>query len=173
MVLKLVGSILIIFSSTFIGYTAAGRYARRPLELRTLQSALQMLESEIVFSVNPLPHAFNRIYNSFPGSIGKIFKHSSEALLQRRGLTAHEAWNESLERSTIQMAINSEDKKILREFGSMLGCSDKENQINNIRLTCSKLEIAEKKAELLKEKNERMLKNLGVLGGILAVLLLI
>ncbi|NLY43491.1 MAG: stage III sporulation protein AB [Clostridiaceae bacterium] len=173
MILKIIGCILIIASSTVMGYSAAYRFARRPEELRALQSALQILESEIVFSVNPLAEAFERISKNTSQSIGIIFKSTADLLKQKTGMTAQQAWAISIKKCESQMNLNKEDIEILLAFGSSLGCSDKDNQVKNIRLACSKLAMEEKKAEILKEKNERLYKNLGLLGGMLISLLLI
>ncbi|MBZ4644733.1 MAG: stage sporulation protein [Clostridia bacterium] len=173
MILKIIGCILIIGSTTIMGYSLANKYAKRPEELRALQAALQMLEAEIVFSVNPLPDAFEKISRYVPESIKQIFEYSSHLLKQRTGMTAREAWALSINKLSRDMHLQKEDKEILIAFGNSLGCSDRENQIKNIHLACSKLSMEEKKAEVLKEKNERLYKNLGLLGGLLIALLLI
>ena len=173
MILKILGCMIIIGSSTIMGYSMAYRFARRPEELRALQSALQILESEIVFSVNPLPEAFERISKNVPPSIGIIFKNTSDLLKRKTGMTAQQAWAASIKNCESQINLSKEDLNILLAFGSSLGCSDRENQVKNIRLACSKLALEEEKAEILKEKNERLYKNLGVLGGMLISLLLI
>ncbi|MDK2798707.1 MAG: stage sporulation protein [Clostridiales bacterium] len=173
MILKLIGCILIVGSSTIMGYTIANKYAKRPEELRALQAALQMLESEIIFSVNPLPDAFERISKYVPKNIHKLFAHSAYLLKQRTGITAQEAWSISVHQTREEMHLEKEDREILISFGNSLGCSDREQQLKNIHLACSKLALEEKKAEKLREKNEKLYKNLGVLGGILVALIFI
>ncbi len=170
---KCIGAILIVGSSTIMGYSVAAKYSKRPEELRLLQGALQMLESEIVFAVNTLPEAFEKISHNLPEGLGKLFGHCSNLLKQRTGITASQAWRMSLDKYFNDLHLEKEDKQILITFGNSLGNSDRENQIKNIHLACSKLMMEEKKAEVLKQKNEKMYKNLGVLAGILLVLLFI
>jgi stage III sporulation protein AB len=69
------------------------------------------------------------------------------------------------------MHLQKEDREVLIAFGNALGCSDTQSQIKNIHLTCSKLLMEEKNAQALRDKNEKLCKNLGVLGGILVSLL--
>ena len=62
---------------------------------------------------------------------------------------------------------------MLVSFGRMLGVSDCEGQIKNIRLAIEQLKIQEQKAEIDRGKNEVMYKRLGFLGGLALALLLI
>ncbi|MGE4282241.1 MAG: stage III sporulation protein SpoIIIAB [Clostridia bacterium] len=171
MIIKTLGCLLIIGSSISMGFYASNKYAKRPEELRALQSALQMLESEIAFSLNPIPEAFERISVYVPGNIKQIFEQTSYLLKQRTGMTAKEAWKLSVDKAASNMNLQRQDKEILISFGSSLGSSDTESQLKNIHLACSKLSMEEKNAEILREKNEKLCKNLGVLGGILVSLL--
>jgi len=54
----------------------------------------------------------------------------------------------------------------------MLGSSDVEGQIKNIRLTINQLKLQEQKAEELRAKNEAMYRNLGILGGLAIIIIL-
>lgn len=173
LIFKFVGSGLIIISSSVIGYVLALRYVKRAEELRALQVALQMLESEIVFSANPLPDALKKISECTPAGVSGLFQNCAQLLGQRTGITAKEAWTMSVYHVKKDMHLEKEDYDILIAFGNSLGSSDKENQVKNIRLACSKLSIEENKAEVLKGKNERLYKNLGFLGGILIALIFI
>ena len=171
--LKLLGCVLVIGASTMMGYLVAEKYSKRPAELRTLQAALQMLELEIAFSVNALPEAFERIAQSLPENIGMLFAHASELLKERTGIPAKKAWRLALKKAYDHLHLEKQDREILITFGNSLGCSDKDNQIKNIHLACSKLAMEEKKAEVLRQKNEKMYKSLGVLAGILIALLFV
>ena len=173
MVIKLLGGMLVIGSATVIGYIMASKYAKRPEELRTLQAALQMLESEIAFSMSTLPQAFDRISHSFEHAVGKLFSYTSSLIKERTGITAKEAWIKALNACTPILHLEKQDREILMAFGNALGRLDKDSQIKNIHLACTKLSLEEKKAEELKYKYVRMYKSLGVLGGILIVLLLL
>jgi len=173
MMMKLIGGMLITVSATVIGFKLAEKYAKRPGELRSLQTALQMLESEVAFSLNPLPDAFENIAGSFHGGIRKIFLNAAGFLKERTGITAQQAWTNAVQISKSDMHLWEEDYKILMEFGHSLGISDREHQIKNIQLTCSKLAMEEKKAEMLRDKNEKMYKSLGMLTGVLIFLILL
>lgn len=49
MLLKLVGSLIVLVACSLLGYSHANTYAKRPGELKVLQSLLQIFENEISF----------------------------------------------------------------------------------------------------------------------------
>lgn len=66
-----------------------------------------------------------------------------------------------------------EDKEALKEFGILLGKTNKEGQINQIKFVSELLERQIEKAEIEKAKNETMYKKLGMIFGIGLVIVLI
>jgi len=70
-------------------------------------------------------------------------------------------------------ALSQDDYTILASFGEMLGLSDREEQHKNIALTSLHLGREEEKAQLEREKNERLWRYGGFLIGISIVLLLL
>lgn len=170
MLLKIIGSIIVLISCSLWGFSRAKAFAKRPGELKTLQSLLQIFENEISFLSNVLEDAFTRVYKSTDSCVALFFK--AAILNLRAGMCADEAWTKAVKDNMDKTSLNSEDENIIISFGKMLGSSDLEGQIKNIRLTINQLKIQEQKAEELKAKNESMYKNLGVLGGLAIIILL-
>jgi|LSQX01.3.fsa_nt_gb stage III sporulation protein AB len=173
MLIKLLGCGIVLFSTTFIGYHAANKYSKRLETLRALQISLEMLETHISFSATVLPDAFEKIANTSVEYVNELFLSVSKLLRKRLGMTAKEAWNKSLVSLKQKLYIEKEDEDILKALGNSLGNTDCENQIRIIELTRSKLNMLEKKADVLKQKNDRLYKTLGVLSGLLIILLLV
>lgn len=173
MILKLIGSTIIISASSFLGYIFSKNCSRRPIELKELQSLLYMFENEISFLSNVLTDAFTKIYQSSNSNIAIFFKGTVKKLLNDPGITASNAWESAVRENILTTALNKEDEEILVSFGKMLGNSDLDGQIKNIHLTLSQLELQEEKAEENKKKNERMYRSLGCLGGMAIVFILI
>ena len=97
----------------------------------------------------------------------------STILNEEKSISASEAWQRAVTENIGKTALTKEDAEVLLDFGKMLGSSDLEGQIKNIRLTQTKLGIQEKKAEESRRRNERMYQSLGILGGIAVVIALI
>lgn len=172
MILKILGSLMIIGASSLLGYIFAKDCAIRPNELRTLQGLLQMFETEISYMSNVLTEAFHNISNTNSSKASVFFSSTVKNLMNDSSATAGQAWEKSVNDNIKLTSLNGEDKSILLSFGKMLGNSDLEGQLKNIRLTISQLKLQEQKAEENRKKNESMFKSLGVLGGIAIVIVL-
>lgn len=173
MVFKILGCIMVLFSSGFLGYVLSTDCRKRPQQLRELQSMLQIFENQISFLSDVLIEAFGRICSSCSSQTGIFFSDTAERLMYGKNLSAAQAWEEAVRENIKKTSLNKEDEEILVSFGKLLGSSDLEGQIKNIRLTLSQLKLQEQKAEESRTKNEGMYRSLGILGGIAVVIVLI
>lgn len=171
MIIKIIGAAILISATSFIGFSLAAECSKRPRALRELQSMLQMLENEISYLSNLLSEACNRIYEGTNFATAILFKETAK-YLDVDDFTADSAWERAVEENYTKLSLNSEDKTILLTFGKMLGNSDLEGQLNNIKLISSQLKVQETKAEEMKKKNEKMYRSLGVLSGLAIAIIL-
>jgi stage III sporulation protein AB len=170
---KIFGSLLVIASMGMAGIKVASYYSRRTAELRSLQEALQMLDTEIVYAATPLPALLKKISQAGGGTTADIFRRAGEYLADNQGLTTAEAWNNALQETWPSTALTQEDYAILSAFGDLLGCSDRQEQHKNITLTSMHLQKEEEKARRDQERNVRLWQYGGFLMGISIVLLLL
>ena len=89
---------------------------------------------------------------------------------KRPEISASEAWKDAVKLNIDATSFDKEDEKVIISFGKMLGSSDLEGQIKNIRLTLNQLKLQEQKAEEFR-KNEAMYRNLGILGIAIIIIL--
>lgn len=171
MLFKIIGSVILIGSTSLIGFSLAADCSKRPRILREIQALLQMLENEISYLSNLLSDAFRRIVENSRVDAAVLFKAAADHLEASR-VTADEAWEKAVEDNFSKLSLNKEDKAILISFGRMLGNSDLDGQLNNIKLMSSQLKLQEAKAEEMKKKNERMFRSLGVLSGLAITIIL-
>ncbi len=171
--LKVIGSAMVVLSSGLLGYLYAIDCKKRPQELRALQGLLQMFETEITYASSTLVEAFEKISGNSRYSAAALFKSASEILKNDSSVGAREAWERAVKSNARQMGLDSEDENILFSFGKMLGSSDLEGQVKNIRLLINQLKIQEARAEEKRKQNERMYKTLGLLGGLAIVIVLL
>ncbi len=171
MMLKFLGALIIIGTTSGIGWILAKQYSDRPRQLRQIRTALQSLESEIVYSLTPISEAAGTIAKQLPSPVKRMFANFAERLDEERS-TAEDAWAQTLEAFWPHTALKNTEKEILLQFGSTLGKHDSDNQTKQIRLTLSHLEREEQEAKDIQLKYEKMTKSLGFLSGVLLVLLL-
>jgi stage III sporulation protein AB len=165
MIIKIIGSVLLICATSAIGFSLAADCSKRPKVLRELQVLLQIFENEISYLSNLLAESFERIYEGSKTDASLLFKEAA-ANLSISGITADTAWEKAVRENSSKLGLNKEDQSILITFGKMLGNSDLEGQLHNINLVSSQLKLQELKAEEMRQKNEKMYRSLGVLSGL-------
>ncbi|WP_284679190.1 stage III sporulation protein SpoIIIAB [Aceticella autotrophica] len=170
--IKIIGMIMILISSTLIGYIISLRYSLRRWTLKCLISSLNMLKTEISYSKTPLSEAFEKISEVSDSSIRFLFSNTAKILNLNEGYTAGEALEISLSKWK-DNNFNKDDIEIIKSLGYGLGNSDGYNQENNLELALELLKKQLADAEELGKKNERLYRNLGFLIGVVIVILFI
>lgn len=154
--------------SIYIGLLISRKYKDRVTELKEFRNSLNMLESKIKFTYEPLQEIFNQISNCLENDISLIFKNTIENM---RKMNTQDAWNKAVEESKLN--LNNEDINIIKNMGKLLGKTDVEGQVSEIELTSSFIDMQIEKAEKDKEKNEKLYKTLGTVIGLAIVIILI
>jgi stage III sporulation protein AB len=169
--IKLIGAVLIVAATTWIGFQFAKKVSERPRQLRLLKTALQSLEAEIMYGHTPLSEAAERLAKQIPKPLSWLFQ-SFRSRLQEGDKTVREAWNESLNDIWKLTALKQTEQEILQQFGETLGQHDRDSQQKHIRLCITHLEREEGEAKDAQMRYEKMMKSLGFLTGLLIVILL-
>jgi stage III sporulation protein AB len=170
--LKLVGAIMVVVAAGLCGLKIAAGYAGRPKELRSLQAALQVLETEISYNASCLPEAFLEVGQRSRTTTALLFNTAAEELSGGKGLAAGEAWQKALEGYYQGTPLKPSDLAILRRLGNSLGRSDRADQIKHIKLTMEQLSNETTEADAEARRNVKLWSYLGFLGGLVVVLVL-
>jgi stage III sporulation protein AB len=169
--LKLLGSIVVTIAGGLTGMVIARSYSLRPMELRYLQSALQMLETEITYTATPLAEALGLVAARADNRVAPLFEQTRAELLSMSGCTAGEAWENALRKFYPQSALLTCDFSILRSLGSALGISDSRDQSKHLRLAMEQIGMEINRAESNALRHVKLWNYLGFLGGLVIVLL--
>ncbi|HHY36660.1 MAG TPA: stage III sporulation protein AB [Firmicutes bacterium] len=168
--LKLTGALLLILACGLLGNNVARAYAQRPRLLRSLQSALQHLETEINYGATPLPDALAAVAAAADPQIAPFFHRVRGFLLEPGGKGLEEAWTRGLEELVFFTVLNARDLEPLATLGGVLGGSDRQDQVKHLQLTREQLKGMEQQAREISGKNERMWRYLGFLFGAMLIL---
>ena len=160
--------ILIFLSSLKAGKIISKKYFNRVSELKEMKNALNMFLTKIRFTYESVPESFREIGNSIDGNVGKIFRTSSELMKEKN---AGDAWEETIEK--IETNMKEEDKAIIKNLGRMLGKTDLEGQVSEIKLVQEFLNTQIEVAEKERQKNEKLYKTLGGVVGLAIVIILV
>lgn len=169
--IKIIGAILIIVSTSYAGFELSKVLSQRPKQLRALKSALQSLDAEIMYGHTPLHEASRRLSEQLTEPLSSFFKDFRDHLLSE-DTTVKDAWISSLNKTWKNTAMKNTELEIMKQFGETLGRHDRHSQQKQIILTLTHLEREEQEARENQRKYEKMIKSLGFLSGILIVILL-
>lgn len=160
--------ILIFISCTYLGILISKKYTNRVKELKEFKNALNIIETKIKFTYEPLGEIFKEISSSFSTNISNIFINTCDNM---KNYNVSKAWELAIENGNTYMI--KEDKEVLKSLGKLLGKTDVDGQISQIEQTSEFLNNQIEKAEAERVKNEKLYKTLGIVSGAGLVILLI
>lgn len=173
MILKIIGAVIIVLSSTLIGFFYSRKEEYRINDLNEMKRAFTILISEIEYASNSLPESMINISNKTENPISKILIDFAENLNKKDGQTIQQLWTEAVIKNKNDTYFIDEDLENIKSFGSTLGYLDRNMQINNINIM---IDYINKKTDTLSEisiKNKKMYRSLGILGGMIIAIILI
>lgn len=172
MLLKLIGSFLIIIASTFMGYYISWLYYEKVKQIRDIQFAFNFLESEIIYSSEPLYIALKKVGEKFSGPMKILFMKMSDMLKDHKKDSVYEAFLEAYQMMNEKFYFDKEEIDIIKSFLHGIGSNDLEGQKKNFNIAIKKLELIEKKAEEKRQSSDKLIKYLGFSFGVVIVVIL-
>ncbi len=167
--LKYVCIILLFFACIFLGRLFAKKFIMRLKELEEMKSALNVFETKVKFTYEPIPEIFGYISeNDLDSNISKIFNNAKNKM---RDKSASDAWLEALNES--EGNLNKEDINVLKNFSKLLGQTDIEGQVSQIKITQEFLQKQIDNALVEKQRNEKLYNKLGIVVGLMLIIILI
>ena len=171
-IVKVVGCILIILSSTLMGFYCSSELRSRINDLKELRKIIMLLRGDIRYGNTPLPEAINAIAKRHDGNFKNFLVKVSDSLSERLGNTFSQIWAQAVEKELHITSLSKRDKYQMIQFGEHLGYLDKEMQLNTLDLYIAQLddEIREL-SETVKEKTY-LYNSLGIMAGIFMAIIL-
>ena len=173
LITKVVGCILIILSSTLIGFYCSNELKARINDIKELRKLILLLRGDIRYGNTPLPEAICSIAGRHEGSFKGFLTRVADRLSEHSGNTFSQVWRETVEAELNQTSLNKKDKSALIQFGESLGYLDKEMQMNTLDLFLAQLE--DDISELSKTAKEKtyLYNTLGIMTGIFISIVLV
>lgn len=173
MILKTFGFIIVITSTSLIGFFYASKESFRISDLNEMKKALTILKSEIEYALSPLSMALLNISDKTKMPISNIFMQVSNEIEKRNGDEIFDIWQKSLQVNLKKTYLIKEDIEYFESFGKCLGYLDRQLQLNNIEITINYIKDKIDVLNVKSEKNKKMYNSLGILSGVLICILFI
>lgn len=170
--LKLCGIVLIIVSTTGIGFFVGNNMRLRLEELKELKKILGMLRGEIRYTGTPLYEAFGIIGKRTKGAYADFFMQTAEELEKLNGKSLRTIWG-GLKVKNKESHLAEKDWERLMQFGDNLGYLDKEMQLGTIELYLEQIETELVDGYANYNKNSKLCQALGICSGLFLTIILI
>ncbi len=161
----------IFFIAAWTGNLISKKYRNRVDELKSFKEAFNILESKIKFTYEPLGEIFEEISNLYSQNSIKAIFIGAKNNMKKSGLKT--SWNNAIENNKRDLSLNNEDLNIIKSLGNMLGKTDVDGQLSEIKLSMSFLDTQIAIAEEECKKNEKMYRTLGTIFGLAIIIILI
>ena len=173
MYLKIIGSMMIVVSTSLIGFYLANKEDFRIKDLLEAKKAFGILKSEIEFARTPLPEAFVYISERVEKPVAEIFGSIADKLSQKSTDSISSIWSETFAQEAKKTYFANEDIELFTSFGKTVGYLDVQMQRNTIEMIVNSIDAKIDTLKELSSKNKKMYQSLGVLGGILICVVLV
>ncbi len=166
-ILKIIILGIVFIISTEIGFLKAKSYKKRLNELNKIECSLNLFRTKIQYTNETIRDIFFQISHIIFSDKDNIFINTINCL---NGNSLFEAWNYSISKD---LYLSDLDKEILLVFGKNLGKLDKRGQECQLSETNELIKKQIKNAEIDLNKNDKLFKSLGSIGGAILILIFI
>jgi stage III sporulation protein AB len=172
MLMRLIGAAAVVSGAAALGFFYAAQEKHRAQDLLELKKALLILSSEIEYMRTPLPAASVNIGKRSERWVGLLFERFGELLAENKGETAYQLWVQVIAEVKGKANLADEDWTVVEGFGKTLGYLDKQMQQNAISYVVDYIDEKAASLHLQADKNKKMYRSLGVIGGLLLAVVL-
>ncbi len=172
-IIKIIGCIIIVLSTTGIGFYFSSDMKCRMEDLKEWKKLICLLRGDIRYANTPLPEAISSAGRRHEGNFHNFLSTVGAQLQELSGETLASVWKAAAERYLSNTSLNNKDKMQLIRFGENLGYLDKDMQMNTFELYLTQLD--EEITELSRTvKGKAYLYNsLGIMAGIFITIIMI
>lgn len=169
---KFLGAALIVAAAYFYGCQVSSLYGKRVRCLEEVLMASELFLTEVNYGLTPLPQVFWQLGQKIQKPVGLLFSDTAQFMSQKRGLSALECWEKALRNNSSALDFNKHQLDLLQRLGEVWGRGDREGQQKQVALMQNLLRHALQEAEDEEQKNGKIWRYFGLLGGMTVVIFL-
>lgn len=170
---KILGSICVISACVLAGFLQSLKFQRYVTQLQDLYHILFMIRGELAYTRAPLSEIFGVIKTRVQEPYNFWMSSMQRDIEEKGGDAFPIIWRRNLKNELQNLELKGPHKKLLLEFGNVLGQLDYETGLGTIEWYLDEL-----KSEIIKERKELVTKKklcnyLGFMAGLFFVIVLI
>ncbi len=169
--IKIIGCMILVISSTLIGHIKASSYKQRTIELEYIIEMIKLMEMQMTYKKDTLAKVLHGVSETKACWTSKAFEKCSSNLDGR--ISLKDAWMEALLEEEDSCPLEKHDVDILNDLTEALGKSDTDGQKKIIESAMIRFQAALKDSRDAEHRMGRMYKALGTAAGIVAVIMVI
>ena len=173
LIIKIVGLLLIVLLSSFIGCLIANKYNFRVKELEDIISALELLETRVKYTYDTIADSFEFVADNMKTKAYSLFMIAAAMLKDNKNMSAGDIFRQACDEEGNFLDMTKEDIEVLKGLGTSLGQVDLEGQLKNITLV---RELTVKQLDEAvdgKNRNYKLSRNMGVFVGLTIMVILL
>lgn len=174
MYIKIIGAVMVIASTSLIGFKLNENAKSRIDELRMIRNIVTMLRGEIKYNNSTVSEALSRIAEKMSGNFQKFLAAAADELVKNKAAGMDKIWNEKVREAFVSgSCLTKKDVNDFAAIGKSIGKYDVESQIKAFDLFVE--EINEKiDAEYRKAVSDgKLYKCMGIMAGVFIVLMIV
>lgn len=114
---KLIGAILVVSSSSALGFYFSNELITRINNLKEIKKILILLRGDIQYANTALPEAIQALSRRHNGVYKRFLKNLSEKLLELKGKSFALIWREGVKKDLYRTSLVKEDYDLLNQLG--------------------------------------------------------
>lgn len=172
-IMKITGCIMVIASSSAIGFYFSSQIRQRISDLRELRKLIGLLRGDIRYAATPMPEAIAALAKRHNGNFKEFLDYVSEKLCELSGQTFALIWRSGVDTMLSSTSLNRKDKLLLAQLGDNLGYLDKDMQVNTLDLYIAQMD--EEIADLSRTVRGKayLYNTLGIMAGIFITIVML
>lgn len=167
--IKIVAIVIIMLCCYQIGYNQSLKLMKQVKLLREIEKMFVYIKNNISYVAKPLKEIFYELAHSKEFKELDFIETCNDNL--KNGEKFELAFVSGVQKS--ELPLRQEDKELLISFGSQLGSSDIDGEMNKLAFYQDKLKILQKEATEKRDKLAKLYTSLGIFAGLALALVLL
>lgn len=172
--LKIIGSMLLITSTSLYGFSLGNAYVTRIRNLKELHKSMILLDGELTYNKTPLRMAMRKMAARTESVYKEFFDDIAKIMEEDYSMDVGEAWEQAVcHIITEKYCFQEKDKRKLKEFGKSIGNRDADTRKASFENYFLELNIDIE--ESVKEKDNRVMiyRTMGIMAGMFISIIIV